>query len=133
MVAAESSQPPPSLKGLLTRAGACVAQFNANFAKVVSEERYAQWTSGRQTMSRLGRGVITSISGQDRRELVSDFLLARLPGVDAWVSFWDTFEVDGKPVRERQDRLSALMLHPTDDAVAQAVRILEALVTTSAT
>jgi formylglycine-generating enzyme required for sulfatase activity len=125
MVATQSSPPPPRLEELLTRAGAYVDQFNANFANVVSEERYAQWTSGRQTVSRLGRGAITSSSGQDRRELVSDFLLVKLPGVDAWVSFRDTFGVDGKPVRERQDRLSALMLHPTEDAVAQAVRILE--------
>jgi formylglycine-generating enzyme required for sulfatase activity len=125
ILAAPSSPPAPSLEELLTRAGAYIVRFNADFANVVSEERYAQWTSGRQTMIRVGRGAITSTSGPDRRELVSDFLLVKLPGVDAWVSFRDTFEVDGKPVRERQDRLSALMLHPTEDAFAQAGRILE--------
>jgi sulfatase modifying factor 1 len=125
ILAAQSGPPPPSLEELLTRAGAYVARFNANFANVVSEERYTQLASGRQSMSATGRAAMASISGAARRELVSDFLLVKLPGVDAWVSFRDTFEVDGKPVRERQDRLSALMLHPTEDAVAQAGRILD--------
>src|SRR5262249_31163810 len=122
---AQAAVAPPNLDQILARAAAYVELFNTTFTKVVAEERYVQWASGEQTLSRSGRNSVATISGMDRRELASDFLLVKLPGADSWVSFRDTFEVDGKPVRQRQDRLSRLMLHPTDDAVEQARRLLE--------
>ena len=39
--------------------------------------------------------------------------------------FRDVFEVDGKPVRDREDRLQKLFLAPSPDAYAQLVRIKE--------
>ena len=52
-----------------------------------------------------------SIRSGENRQLRSDFLLIR-PG-DEWVSFRDVFEVDGHPVRDRDDRLKRLFLDPT--------------------
>ena len=64
-------------------------------------------------------------SGSERRELLSDFLLVKLPDLDnTWVPFRDVFQVDGKPVRERQDRLAKLILHPTAEAIEQAQQIV---------
>lgn len=60
-----------------------------------------------------------------RRELVSDFLLVKLPGTDERLPFRDVFEVDKRRVRDRDDRLSTLFLHPTGSTLEQALRIME--------
>ena len=49
-------------------------------------------------------------SDGDRRELRSDFLLVRPEGEDHYFEFRDVFEVDGRPVRDREERLSRLFL-----------------------
>lgn len=124
--AAGQTQPPVELETLLTRAGVYITRFATAFANVVAEERYVQQASGRQTMSGAGRGaVVPGITGQQRRELVSDFLLVKLAGDDMWVPFRDVFEVDGRPVREREERLTRLLLSPTGQTLDQARLILE--------
>ena len=52
-----------------------------------------------------------------RVHLRSDLLLVMT--VDRWVSFRDVFEVDGKPVRDRDDRLKRLFLDPAPEAQAR--------------
>src|SRR6266699_3884596 len=76
-----------ALEPLLARAGTYVTRFTAQFVNVVAEERYVQNASGRQTISGgTGRGGGTATTtGQQRRELVSDFLLVKLAGLDTWV------------------------------------------------
>lgn len=122
-----AGQPAPvELQVLLARAGAYVGRFAAAFSNVVAEERYVQQASGRQTMSGGGRGASSpTVTGQQRRELISDFLLVKLEGVDMWVPFRDVFEVDGRPVREREQRLATLLLNPTGQALDQARLILQ--------
>ena len=44
------------------------------------------------------------------------------PDSRRWVGYRDTFEVDGKPVRDRDERLERLL---SDGAVGQAARIAE--------
>ena len=44
--------------------------------------------------------------------LTSDFLLVQMTGQAHYVEFRDVFEVDGQPVRDRQDRLTKLFLNP---------------------
>jgi VWFA-related protein len=44
-----------------------------------------------------------------RRQLISDVLMVQLPG-QAWQSYRDVAEVDGKPVRDRSDRVQRLFL-----------------------
>ena len=39
------------------------------------------------------------------RETKSDYLLVKAPGGERWLPFRDVFEVDGKRVREREERL----------------------------
>lgn len=100
------------LAALLAKAAAYVARFTTEFSSAVAEEHYVQQASGGQTIV-AGRGRGGTIgTTSERRELLSDFLLVKPPGMDMWVPFRDVFEVDGRPVREREERLTKLLLTP---------------------
>jgi len=76
----------------------------------VAEERYVQ-----ELDPRSGPRVA--------RVLRSDYALARAPGGQAWTGFRDTYEVDGRPVRDREDRLVALLTDGSPTSSKQALRI----------
>ena len=57
------------------------------------------------------------------RELKSDLLLVRPVGADRWVQFRDVFEVDGRPVRDRNERLMKLFVTPSSATANQAEQI----------
>ena len=116
---------PPRLDAVLERAAAYVARFARNFSNVVAEERYLQQSSGRRTAAGSGRGSAIVLGGDERRELVSDFLLVKLAGNDTWVQFRDVFELNGRPVREREERLAKILLQSTAAAMEQAQQILD--------
>ena len=92
---------------ILDRAAAYVTEFVNDFSNVVAQEEYWQdWQSG------------------ERRRLTSDFLLVRYPGADrTWLAFRDVTAVNGRPVREQQERLAKLFLEPFADAVRRAEEI----------
>ena len=117
--------PRPAAPELLAKVAAYIVRFNDTFTSVVAEERYIQNASGKAAVSGSGRGAIASVVGAQRRELLSDFLLIRLPDVDRWVPLRDVFAVDGKPVREREERLLRLLTSPTDSSVALAQAIVQ--------
>ena len=94
----------PSVKELIPRATAYSHQFIERFSNVVAEERYEQEI----TVPRR------------KRLLLSDFLLVRYPGDALWQTFRDVAEVDGKPVRDRQDRIMKLFLEPSSSALRRA-------------
>jgi hypothetical protein len=104
---ANLAQAQVSFDELLARAGAYVESFQRNFGSVVAEERYEQ------TLRRAIGANTTSVQrgggGPTETVLVSDFLLVQVPG-EGWLPFRDVFERDGKQVRDRQERLSALFL-----------------------
>jgi hypothetical protein len=58
------------------------------------------------------------------RRLRSDMLVIPEPTV-GWIGFRDVFEVDGKAVRDRDERLQKLFLKSSPDAYRQAMRIVE--------
>ncbi len=99
--------PDPPLATILGRAAAYADLFAEQFLTVVAEERYVQKVVGLQ------------------RTLRSDLVLVRLAGSDEWVSFRDVFEVDGKPVRDRDDRVRRLFIDDPAAAVVTARRIAE--------
>jgi hypothetical protein len=115
----------PDTSELLAKVAAYVARFTEVFTSVVAEERYVQQASGRVAVSGSGRLADTSVVGADRRELVSDFLLIRLPEVGRWAPFRDVFQVNGRPVRRREERLLALLTRPTDSGISMAQAITE--------
>src|SRR5688500_2809132 len=85
----------------VARASQYVAEFVSRFSSVVAEEDYTQ---------RL-------ILERRTRRLRSDFLIVQIPGGTDWLSFRDVFEVDGKPVRDRDERLVKLFLEPPSDSL----------------
>lgn len=59
------------------------------------------------TLSLIVMVAAVSIAAQ-QATLVSDFLMIRWPGEAAWFGFRDVAMVDGKPVRDRDERLVKL-------------------------
>jgi hypothetical protein len=102
-----------TVRDVLFRASQSLLEFEKVFSNVVAEERYGQ--------------KIINQSGKLRRtrKLVSDFLLVRPPGADNWFGFRDVFEVDGKLIRDRQERLRRLFLDSPEDALEHASKILK--------
>ena len=119
------TSPRPAAPALLAKAAAYMVRFNDTFTSVVAEERYVQQASGRSALSGSGRGSSASVVGGQRRELVSDFLLVRLPEIGRWVPLRDVFEVDGKPVRGREERLLKLLTSPTNSSLVLAQAIVQ--------
>lgn len=107
-----SARPPDTgdaradVSALVDRATAFAERFFRTFSSVVAEERYEQRLSGQGTIPR-------------RTVLVSDFLLVEIPG-EGWFPFRDVFELDGKQIRDRQDRLVKLFLKPDRTGLEQA-------------
>lgn len=101
----------PTAMELAGRASRYVSTFIDTFSNVVAEETYEQ----ESTWSR----------GGQRRELKSDFLLVLPPDSSVWVPFRDVFEVDGRAVRDRQERLTKILLQPTKSALDRAYQIAQ--------
>jgi hypothetical protein len=90
------------------RVAAYVQRFVDDLTNVVAEERYVQ---------EFRRAA-------DRRRLRSDFLLVKYPGEERrYQTFRDVLEVDGRPVREQQARITQLFLEPFASAMKRAEEI----------
>ena len=100
----------PSIKELIPKATAYAHSFLDRFTNVVAEERYEQQIT----------------SPKRRRVLVSDFLLVKPPSDELWSAYRDVAEVDGQPVRDREDRLTKLFLEPSSNTLRRAAEIREA-------
>ena len=109
----------PSLASVLAAAGQYVTEFRDQLSLIVAEERYRQRAS---TPTQPVRGF-AGFEDQ-RRELRSDFLLVRPESADQFVEYRDVFEVDGRPVRDRQERLTDLFLNPSRAARSQVRTIV---------
>jgi hypothetical protein len=101
------------LDALLDRLASYVGTYEEALSAVVSEEHYLQRVTGQ-----------AALTPPTRRELKSDFLLTKATDL-GWVAFRDVFEVDGKPVQGRNDRLVELFVKPTGDSMTQVNRIVE--------
>jgi hypothetical protein len=95
---------------LLARAAAYIKGFVDQFSSVVAEETLVQ--------------EITV--PHRKRTLRSDYLFVRFPGEWSWTSFRDVFEVDGKPVRDHEERLLKLFVQPSSDTQRRAADIVSA-------
>jgi hypothetical protein len=95
-----------SLTSVLERAAVYVADYRRQLSGIVAEEQYTQ----DEQFSTASLNVPGRRATAVHRELKSDFLLVPAPGADGLVEFRDVFEVDGRPVRDREDRISKLFL-----------------------
>jgi hypothetical protein len=98
----------PDVETVMRAAGAYLAEYERAVTAIVSEEDYFQRIPG--------EGV--------GRRLRSDVLVVPQPGI-GWVGFRDVFEMDGRPVRDRDERLSRLFIRADPDALRQAKRIVD--------
>ena len=110
------AQAPDQLDTILDLAGDYVATYERTFVGVVAEETYRQSSRG---IGRIDQRGFASEGVAQRRDLKSDVLLVRAPAGDRWIQFRDVFEVDGKPVRDRAERLAKLFLQPSASAQQQ--------------
>jgi hypothetical protein len=129
---------PPSLDEVRARAGAWVAAFEKNFSTVVAEERYVQLIKPWFGVPRSAKDEPELAWSDDprhmlpnrpnapieRRQLRSDVLLVQAPG-GRWMCYRDVFEVAGRPVRNREDRVRRLFLSQSADDRAQLKRIAD--------
>ena len=112
----------PTLKDVLIRATAYVDELNDQLSGTVAEEKYEQRASWPSSSS-FDRFPSTT-SSTLRRTLRSDYLLVRPEGSDRYYGFRDVFEVDGRAVRDREERLARLFLNPSASADRQVYGIL---------
>jgi hypothetical protein len=113
-----------TLEDVMKRAGAYVVDFQRDLSGIVAEERYVQEVRNVLPSYAIG-GMPRSASRDARRVLVSDLLLVRPAGATRWVQFRDVFEVDGKAVRDRSERLFRLFLEPTTSSAQQVENIVK--------
>jgi hypothetical protein len=106
----------PDLATVLARVSAYVEEFDRQLAGIVIEEDYQQ----RLLPDAMRTRRSFNVSG---RRLRSDLLMVRLEGEDRWVQFRDVFEVDGRAVRDRDQRLARLFLAPSASSLDQAEAI----------
>jgi hypothetical protein len=93
----------PEVNLVLGRLSDYALAYIGQYSAVVAEEDYRQ---------------DQRVGGRDRR-LRADLLFVRAEPSREWVSFRDVFEVDGRPVRDRDTRLQDLFLKPKPNAQAQ--------------
>ncbi|HNR38428.1 MAG TPA: hypothetical protein PKN61_05280 [Acidobacteriota bacterium] len=98
---AASPEPAPDLGDLLQRIQAYTDTFYGEFGNCVLEEKYTQRLKG--TDNRMQ--PVLQI-----RVLRADVLLVWVESAQQWALFRDVYEVDGKDIRERGDRLQRLFL-----------------------
>jgi hypothetical protein len=103
----------PPLAELLERVGDYIVRFQQQISGMVAEEYYVQ------NSDKAERPFVT------HRELKSDLLLVKTEGeTNGYVQFRDVYEVDGDPVRDRDDRLARLFMNPSESAKKQAAQIM---------
>jgi len=111
----------PSLGLLLTGAAAYLADYEKAFSSVVSEERYLQT---RRDLREDSPGRFVGAFAGSRRELKSDVIAVAGTG-HTWVSLRDVYAVDGRQVRDRDERLQKLFLDPKSDPMPKARAIAD--------
>jgi hypothetical protein len=99
-----------NLGALLEAAATYLEDYERRSNAVVSLETYSQ---------RVQRG-----SNRTFRALKSDMLVLSVAD-RGWLGFRDVFEVDGRPVRDHDERLFKLFLKPSADALEQARKIVD--------
>ena len=128
------NQPGSGFHTILSSAMRYVMNYEQQFALLLSEEHYVQELqrppNPGDNLSRSNPGGGMRAGGAlSIQTIKSDFLLVQL-GMDGegWMPFRDAFEVKGKKLRNRDERLLKLFLGSDKDAFEKATRFNEASV-----
>jgi len=100
------AEPDPELDAVVARATEYMTGYLRDFKNVVAEEDYTQMNM--------------AVRPPEIRRTKADFLLAMAPDGKSLVPFRDVFEVDGRAVRDREDRLKKLFLDAAPANAADA-------------
>ena len=126
------TQPGSGFHTVLSSAMRYVINYEQQFALLVSEEHYTQELqrppNPGDNLSRANPGGGMRAGGaMNIQTIKSDFLLVQL-GMDGegWMPFRDAFEVKGKRLRNRDERLLKLFLENDKQAFEKAARFNEA-------
>ena len=129
----------PTPETVLERTADYVARYFDVLSNLTAEERYVQDLLGIQTVP---TGVqiqppittrppepfkppVPEVIGAERRTLRADIVLVKVGPPLEWRMYRDVYEVDGRPVRDRANRLAKLFLEPAEAARVQAERIAD--------
>lgn len=122
--ASAAAQPPASEEVttdlVLARAALYVQRYEDRFSHIVAQETYEQDARAGGRFDQYGS---MRRDRAKRRVFKSDLLLVRPEGASSWTQFRDVFEVDGRAVRDRNDRLAKLFLDPSASAQQQIEKI----------
>ena len=125
------TQPGSGFHTVLSSAMRYVITYEQQFALLVSEEHYTQELQrppnpGDNLSQRNPGGGMRAGGAMNTQTIKSDFLLVQL-GMDGegWMPFRDTFEVKGKKVRDRNDRLLKLFLENDKRSFEKAAEFSE--------
>jgi hypothetical protein len=115
----------PVLSAVLSRAATYVERFADRVSGFVAAESYVQDVF--PPMNRFGTrpANIRPYTGPLHRELRSDLLLVRPIGSEGWMQFRDVTEVDGRKLKDRNDRLARLFLEPSKNTATQSRKIMD--------
>jgi hypothetical protein len=116
----------PTLRDVLRLAGQYVTTFQGELAGMVAEEHCVQDVTGGGMPVGVRGGTLGVIPDPQsvHREFRSDLLLIRTDGRDGYVQYRDVFEVDGDPVRDRDERLLDLFIRQDPSARSTAARLM---------
>jgi len=104
------------LATVMARASEFLEAYLRDFSSVVAEEEYLQSVTHHRASGDFSRKSV---------RLRSDLLLLRTKSALDWTPFRDVFEVDGRPVRDREDRLRRLFLEHPDTALQEGARLTQ--------
>jgi len=102
------------LKDVLERAAAYVERFQRQLSQIVSEETYTQ------TVTNASRYTNTPDAPPIQR-LRSDLILVKPSAAERFIELRDVFEVNGRPIRDREARLEMLLRDPRGGARIDAI------------
>jgi hypothetical protein len=113
----------PALDAALDTGAAYLERYEARISAIGAEEEYDQVMTPlpdplAARRNPLGVTTIPPITRKTRANIMTIGLGAR-----GWVAFRDVFEVDGKAVRDREERLSRVLQNVNPDSLEQARQI----------
>jgi hypothetical protein len=116
----------PELDAALAAAARYVEQYELRISAIGAEEEYQQAVQtqggGMTTTDLLSRRPTNTAATTNTRKTRANIMTISL-GARGWVSFRDVFELDGRSVGDREERLSRILQNVTPDSLEQAQRI----------
>ena len=123
IILAGQATPKPDLETVLSRASDYVQEYERTLGMVIAREEYFQRVPAGGSASLpaapgLAGNIRTPFQLEDQeRRLLSDYMMVRLQDDEQWVGFRAVLEVDGKPVRDRVDRLQEVLAGSVEETV----------------